>query len=287
MKRNINKIRDGFRDRFPPKSRDPSPLPPGATTSSPRLNATTISAGKTKYNNVGSTTAVGTGGHGTDAAGQNPALQRAIKDHLAKIPPEEKQWFRSLAHDMTDDSILELVRKHDQSHRDRSCLRPRTELLSRVFQCLGRFTDAIAIGIQANPDVSSIIVGIARGIITSAVDFTSFFDKLTEMMDSMVDFLDPLTSYAQSAKASPVVEDCLVAVYIDLLTFFRSARRVFVGRPWPHPKVDLLASLLADPMDPISGRVRCGRSSYGASPRCAATRRPGRYTGQVFRELSK
>ena len=83
--------------------------------------------------------------------------------------------------------------------------------------------------------MSAIIVGVARGVITVAMEFMSFFDKLTEMMERMVDFLDPLTSYAQPAKTSPVVEDCLVAVYIDLLTFFRSARRVFVdnhGHTW-------------------------------------------------------
>ncbi|KAK5077782.1 hypothetical protein LTR70_009647 [Exophiala xenobiotica] len=209
--RHLKKFGDGFRDRRSPKSKDPSPLPPNPTTSSTRLNATTTPPGKTNNNTVASTAASSTGGHGIGTAGQNQALQRAIEDHLAKIPPEEKQWFRPSAHDMTDDSVLELVRKHDQSHRDRSRLRPRTELLSRLFQGLGRFTDAIVIGIQANPDISSIIMGIARGIISIAIEFTSFFDKLAEMMDRMVDFLDPLTSYARSAKASPVVEDCLVA----------------------------------------------------------------------------
>jgi len=198
-------------------SRDPSPLPPDPPTSSPLPNATPTSSGKTNYNNAPGV-----------AAGQNQALQRAIEDHIAQIPLEEKQWFRSVAHNMTDDSVLESVRMHDQSHRAQSCLRSRTELLSQILQGIGRFTDAIAIGIQANPDVSSIIVGIVRGVITIAIGFTSFFDKLTEMMNRMVEFLDPLTSYAQPAKTSPVVEDCLVAVYIDLLTFFRSARRVFV-----------------------------------------------------------
>ena len=129
---------------------------------------------------------------------------------------------------MTDETVLEQVHSYDQDHRSRSSFRPHSESISRALNLLSRFTNAIAIGIQANPDISSIIVGAARGVITEAIRFVGFFDKLSEMISRMSDYLDPLTAYAKSCDDSKLIENCLVKVYIDVLTLFRSARHVFV-----------------------------------------------------------
>ncbi|KAF7510671.1 hypothetical protein GJ744_006037 [Endocarpon pusillum] len=221
--------RDLFRHLLRGK-RDPSPLPPAAATSS--VLSTTSAAFRTgtstKSNcTVGATTASASAVTPV-AASRNQALQKAIEEHISTIPDREKDAFRSAAQKMTDDSVLEQVHSDDQDHRSRSSFRRLSASMSRALNLLSRFTDAIAIGIQANPDISSIIVGAARGLITVAIGFVSFFDKLSEMISRMNDYLEPLTAYAKSAGTSKLVQDCLVKVYIDFLTLFRSARHVFV-----------------------------------------------------------
>jgi len=47
------------------------------------------------------------------------------------------------------------------------------------------------------------------------------FNKLSEMMGRIVNYLDPLGAHTKSTSDSTLVEDCLVGVYTDLVTFFR------------------------------------------------------------------
>ncbi|ERF68561.1 hypothetical protein EPUS_04659 [Endocarpon pusillum Z07020] len=210
--------------------RDPSPLPPATATSSvlSTTSAASPTGTSTKSNcTVGATTASASAVT-LVAASRNQALQQAIEEHISTIPDREKDAFRSAAQKMTDDSILEQVHSDDQDHRSRSSFRRLSESISRTLNLLSRFTDAIVIGVQANPDISSIIVGAARGLISVAIGFVSFFDKLSEMISRMNDYLEPLTAYAKSAGDSKLVQNCLVKVYIDFLTLFRSARHIFV-----------------------------------------------------------
>jgi hypothetical protein len=51
-----------------------------------------------------------------------------------------------------------------------------------MLRLLDRLMDGVAIGIQANPDVSAIIVGGVRVVIDLVISFVEFFGRLTDML---------------------------------------------------------------------------------------------------------
>lgn len=211
-------------------SKDVALVPAESAGSSSTLVTQEVPSIRTRQGKVSVPTASPLATSSATADGKNQALQKAIEEYIDTIPLEERQSFLAAAQTATDSIVLEVVRRHDREHAKQSSFRPYSTSVSRFLSCIGRFVEAIAIGISANPNVASIVVGLARGLITVAIDFAEFFDKLTEMADRMIDYLEPFTEYAKSTKHFPSVENALVAVYIDLLTFLRSARQVFVGK---------------------------------------------------------
>ena len=85
----------------------------------------------------------------------------------------------------------------------------------------------VAIGIQANPEVSSIVVGSVRIVISLALKFTTFFSRLTDMVCTFEDYLGPLAEYAHSADIE-LVEKTVINAYANVLDFAWKARQVFV-----------------------------------------------------------
>jgi hypothetical protein len=86
----------------------------------------------------------------------------------------------------------------------------------------------VAIGIQAYPEISSLVVGAVRIIIDLAIGFVTFFSKLTDMLCQFEDYLGPLTEYAKASQYSILLQEMVANVYGNLLEFCRKARRVFV-----------------------------------------------------------
>ncbi|KAF7504496.1 hypothetical protein GJ744_002176 [Endocarpon pusillum] len=210
------------------RSRNPSPPP--ATFTSSASSSTPASPGEVPSSdrNV-ATSLTGISGLTANATSPNQALQRAIEKQIAKIPDAEKDAFRAMAQQMTDECVLKQVESYDMDHRSSSAFRPHAEPLSRFLGLLNRFMDAIAVGIQANPDLSAIVVGVARGVISVAIQFVGFFDKLTTMIGRMSDYLVPLAAYSKTSSEFDDIKYCLVNMYSDILRFFCHARRVFVN----------------------------------------------------------
>jgi hypothetical protein len=92
----------------------------------------------------------------------------------------------------------------------------------------------VAIGIQANPEISAVVVGAVRIVIDLALQFTTFFSRLIDMVCTFEDYLGPLAEYAQAADIE-LVEKTVVNAYKNVLDFAWKARRVFVdanGNSW-------------------------------------------------------
>lgn len=87
---------------------------------------------------------------------------------------------------------------------------------------------AVAIGIQAYPEISSLVVGAVRIVIDLAIGFVTFFEKLTDMLCQFEDYLGPLAEYAAVSHDLALVQETVANVYGDLLEFCRKARSVFV-----------------------------------------------------------
>jgi ankyrin repeat domain-containing protein 50 len=134
-----------------------------------------------------------------DRASKNRALELAIERHLNALPRAEAEAFREASKSLTDENILLEVETCDADHKGKSHFRPQAEALSRFLGLLDRFVAGITIGIQANPDISAIVVGGVRLVITMAVGFTTFFARLSEMLCRFGDFLGPLAEYAKAS----------------------------------------------------------------------------------------
>jgi hypothetical protein len=92
---------------------------------------------------------------------------------------------------------------------------------------LERFIKGVSIAIQADPNVASIVVGGLLIVIQSALRFTTYFDKLADMLQKFGDYLEPLVEYAKIQH--PSIHNCTVSVYDDLLRFYQEACDLFVG----------------------------------------------------------
>jgi hypothetical protein len=133
-------------------------------------------------------------------------------------PPNRKHRLRTL---------LSSVQAYDDEHKNDSSFRPRAERLSKFLNLLNRFLGGVAIGIQASPEISALVVGSVRVVIDLALKFTLYFSRLTDMLSIFEDYLGPLAEYAKAADIS-LVEKAVVNAYANVLEFGWKARRVFV-----------------------------------------------------------
>jgi hypothetical protein len=160
-------------------------------------------------------------------ASRNLALEEALAVHLQKLPEAEKVAFVQSCNSVDEQTLLSSVQTYDLAHKDRSSFRPHAERLSKFLDLLNRFMGGVAIGIQANPELSSIVVGSVRIAIDLALKSVTFFSRLTDMVCTFQDYLGPLAQYAQAADVE-LVQKAVVNVYLNVLDFGRKARRVFV-----------------------------------------------------------
>jgi hypothetical protein len=158
----------------------------------------------------------------------NPALQIAIQKHLDDLPEVDKDAFRDEFKQISQDSLLSKIEDFDDDHKSSSLFRPRARVVSKFLGILNRFMAGICTAIQANPDPSSIVVGAVQLAIGLALQFVTFFDRLTDMLNNFSNYLAPLAKYSEASGGSKLILESVASVYGDLLKFFSAARQVFV-----------------------------------------------------------
>src|SRR2546423_4427862 len=158
----------------------------------------------------------------------NPALEIAIRKHLEELPEAEKDAFQEASKTMTQDNLLSTIHAYDEAQKQNSFFRPRAERLSKLFYLLNRFVAGVSTASQANPVPAAIVVGAAQVLISLAIEFTTFLDRLTDMLCRFIDYLGPLAEYAQASMDSGLIQRTLATAYGDLLKFCRDARHVFI-----------------------------------------------------------
>jgi hypothetical protein len=154
-------------------------------------------------------------------------LENALAKTLEKLPQAEKAAFAQASKTIDERTLLSRVHTYDAAHKDDSSFRPHAERLSKFLGLLDRFMGGVTIGIQASPEISSLVVGSVRIVIDLALKFTMYFSKLTDMICTFEDYLGPLAEYAKAADID-VVETTVVNAYANVLSFGWKARRVFV-----------------------------------------------------------
>ncbi|KAF3010907.1 hypothetical protein E8E13_009909 [Curvularia kusanoi] len=193
------------------------------------------------------------------ATSRGSVLEKALARTLEELPQAEKAAFAQASKTIDERTLLSRVNAYDAAHRDSSSFRPHAERLSKFLGLLNRFMGGVAIGIQASPEISSLVVGSVRVVIDLALKFTMYFSKLTNMICTFQDYLGPLAQYAKAVDIN-LVETTVVKAYANVLIFSWKARRVFVDdkgdqRKWTslrafmHQQWDTFESEFADIKD--------------------------------------
>lgn len=116
----------------------------------------------------------------------------------------------------------------------------------------------VAIGAQSNPDISCIVVGAVRVVIDLAVQFMTFFEKLTDMLGRFEDWLAPLAEYSKASRDVDLIHETVAKVYGDLLHFCSGARRVFLGsdgNPRPRTSLRIFLRVQWEPFETSFGSI--------------------------------
>jgi len=171
--------------------------------------------------------AASSGGASTSITSQGPLFKKALAKTLEDLSETEAEALVQASKTINEHTLLSAVREYDEEHKNDSSFRPHAERLSKFLEGLNIFMRSVVIGIQASPEISSLVVGVVRLVIDLALNFTAFFGKLTDMICTFEDYLGPLAEYAQRADIG-LVEKAVVNAYASILTFSWKARRVFV-----------------------------------------------------------
>jgi hypothetical protein len=159
---------------------------------------------------------------------RDQALQLAVQKHLDKLPDSEKDAFKAAWKDVDERQLLARVQIWGVQHARESSFRPQAERLSKLLRVLDRFMGGLAIGTQANPDLSAIVVGGIRIVIDLAIDYVQLFSKLTEITCQLQDYLALLADFAEAGNNSEIIVEALAGAYADILDFCYKACKVFV-----------------------------------------------------------
>ncbi|MCJ1348246.1 hypothetical protein MMC31_006477 [Peltigera leucophlebia] len=140
----------------------------------------------------------------TVALSRNFAFTDALQQHLAKLSPDEKSAFRTSHQTLTAESILVKVRDYDRDRNHDSNSRRCAEQVEKSLRILSQFLKSIAIAIQSNPEISSLIVGGVRFIL----------DTLSDVYGDLLDFCRQTRRIFADNKGRP-------RKYISIVTFLR------------------------------------------------------------------
>lgn len=199
------------------KSRSPSPSPTPASPSG--LACSNTPPGSPNPQSLA-----------TSGPVRNKAFQKAIQEYIDNLPDDDKMAFQSATDVM--ERIGELQKDKSRTSSSHPC---QVQRVQKVLQCVKLFLVSVAICIQQNPEISSLVVGGLNCILTvstylsipSSVDtgffdiiknrqnnhllviklinfsigqlalgYIGFFENLIEMMGRIGDHLTYLTEYA-------------------------------------------------------------------------------------------
>jgi len=199
------------------------------------------------------------------AAPRNLALELAIQRHLDEIPDGEKEAFRAAEKRMDENNLLSKARCLDEQHRQSSLFRPQADRLAKFLDFFNRFMGGVAIGIQSNPEISSLVVGAVRVVIDVALHFVTFFHKLTDMICQFEKYLAPLGDYAKASHNMVSLQDAVATVYGDLLKFCRKTHRIFVDAHGHKRKLTSVRIFLREQWEPFEtefGSIKANLESH-------------------------
>lgn len=155
----------------------------------------------------------------------NPALKRAFERHIHALSDADRTAFtKASSSDMND--LLGKIRKLDEEHSQQSSFRKYTTRITNFLNIFQLSVGGAAVFLEAE-STASIALGGAKLVISLALRYVEYFDKVSDMLDQSSKYLAPLARYSEKCDL-PNICDALADVYADILKFYSAARRMFV-----------------------------------------------------------
>ncbi|KAF2095342.1 hypothetical protein NA57DRAFT_44624 [Rhizodiscina lignyota] len=156
----------------------------------------------------------------------NTSSIKELQDLTDSLPDREKsEWTTENAERLLD-SVKNLNEQHAESSRTRRIIR-RIDPLITFLRRFARFGDTI---VQAHPNPACIAWGSFRILLEIVSGFTSYFEKLFDMLESIDRKFPLFEKFANLHSDSPACGDALKEVYSDVVLFLYDAQRIFKQR---------------------------------------------------------
>ena len=95
----------------------------------------------------------------------NPAFDAALEKHVAKLTTVEREAFQAASKNITPEELVFRTQEYDKKHSMVTSFRQCTSSVEKFLNFIERFMGGVAIGIQASPDISCLVVGAVRIVI--------------------------------------------------------------------------------------------------------------------------
>ncbi|KAK0130385.1 hypothetical protein ONS96_000905 [Cadophora gregata f. sp. sojae] len=164
----------------------------------------------------------------SDVSGANQAFHDAINKVVEQLDERDREAFRNSYVHTSPEKSMETIRKLDE-YDGTSKTRTGAKGLGPAIVALDTAMTSIGIAIQHSPEISSLVIGGVRLIIDLVAKFVQFYNKLSQMICQMVDYVAVFDQYSKHC-SSTIVRQALADIYCDLLNFCVHSRRVFVNR---------------------------------------------------------
>lgn len=187
----------------------------------------------------------------------NAAFDAAVEEFKKKLADEERDAFCQANTRISAEQLFAHVAKLDAMDKQ-SKPRKAMEDISRFLRLLDQLVRGVSIGIQASPQISSLVIGGAKLIIDMAMNFVGFFQQLTSMINDLSGHLGHLEEFSRH-KDNHLIMESAKHVYGGLLEFYHYAYRVFrdkkgQARSYLHLRSGIQAQW--KPFEEVFGRIK-------------------------------
>ncbi|KAF2200065.1 hypothetical protein GQ43DRAFT_90178 [Delitschia confertaspora ATCC 74209] len=168
----------------------------------------------------------------------------AKSSFLETLTPQERDQFTGCS---SADQLLCDIRTLENLPKSRRAL-PFMRKIKGFSDFLSPYFKVIEIVFQSNPEWSCIAWGAFRLVLQLASNFTTFFEKLSKLIEKLTATLPQYAEFYQTLCSgdrsfSPRLSNSLVRFYVDMLEFFQAVARVFSR---PNGKLKRSPTVIAD-----------------------------------------
>ncbi|KAF8247081.1 hypothetical protein K440DRAFT_661691 [Wilcoxina mikolae CBS 423.85] len=185
-------------------------------------------------------------------------FQHAVERYLSRLPESQSldiELFRT-----TPAELLEEARAMEATARKNSRIQRVAERLKRPIERLERFARVVDACVQSNPTIAALVWGGLKFLMQVVREFTTFFEKLLQMIETMTSTLPDLEDFFKLLSYDESMKMCLASIYEDVLEFWGTAASIFVkhdkkGKVTRRRTVGVIANVCWTPFDTRFGEI--------------------------------